>query len=298
MKKFSFHKINFNQIEWNKFTEKCSAAVIYAVLSSAAINFFFVPGNIYSSGITGLAQILTTLSKDIFNVNIPLSLMLYLINIPLFVLAWFKIGKKFTLYTILTVSLSSLFIEIFPEIVLSTDPIINAIFGGILMGCGIGYGLRSGISSGGLDILSLSIQSKYKGVNVGHISLFFNTIIVLITGILFGKTYMFYSLLTIFFSSRMTDAIYTRQRRMQVMIITKYPEKVSSHIQDTLHRGVTIINNAEGAYSHDQTFVLITIISRAEYSIFKNIMIEADKNAFVSISENVKILGNFENNAD
>ncbi|WEV60696.1 YitT family protein [Streptococcaceae bacterium ESL0729] len=280
-----------NTIE--QFTEKFSASIVYAILSSIAVNFFFVPGHVYSTGATGLAQILSTLSHRLLGFTIPVSVTLYAINLPLFILAWKKIGHKFTLYTILTVTLSSIFMQIIPEVVLTTDPIINAIFGGLIMGAGIGYSFRNGISSGGTDIISLAIRKK-TGRNVGHISLMFNAVIVLITGVLFGWKYMFYSLFTIFVSSRVTDAIYTKQKKMQVMIVTKKSHQVSDFIQNKLHRGVTIINNAEGAYSHDEMTILLTIITRAEFSYFKNNMKKVDENAFVSISENVKILGNFD----
>ena len=294
--KFTFKKSPENTMKkataMEQFTERFSAAVVYAILSSVAINFFFQPGHIYSSGVTGLAQILTTLSHNWLGYTIPVSVTLYALNLPLFVLAWYKIGHKFTIYTILTVTLSSIFIQLVPEVTLTTDPIINAIFGGLTMGTGIGYGLRNGISSGGTDIVSISIRKK-TGRNVGFISLMFNTVIVLITGILFGWKYMFYSLLTIFVSSRVTDAVYTKQKRMQVMIVTKKAPEVCKAIQEKLHRGVTIINDAEGAYTHDKTTVLITIITRAEFSFFKAIMKKVDDKAFVSISENVKILGNF-----
>ncbi|PCS07579.1 tyrosyl-tRNA synthetase [Lactococcus piscium] len=272
--------------------QKLSASVVYAILSAIALNLFFQPGHVYSSGITGLAQIFTTLSVRVIGQNLPVSITLYLLNLPLLILAWFKIGKQFTLYTVLTVTLSSVFIHIIPQYTLATDPIINAIFGGAVMGAGIGYALRSGISSGGTDILSLYIRKK-TGRQVGNISLVFNGIIVLVAGILFGWQYMFYSLLTIFVSSRVTDAIYTKQRKMQATIITKNPEAVTQALHEVLHRGVTVVHSAEGGYSHINMTLLITIITQAEYQEFKHIMKIVDPAAFVSIAENVKVLGRF-----
>lgn len=281
-----------NSFSFQKFSQKFTAALIYALMSSIALNFFFQPGNVYSSGITGLAQILTTLSSRFIGFQIPVSATLYLLNLPLFVIAWRFIGRRFTLYTILTVTLSSLLIHIMPEMTLSTDPIINAIFGGVVNGAGIGYALRNSISSGGTDIISISIR-RQTGHSVGSISLIFNGFIMIIAGILFGWQYMFYSMLTIFVSSRVTDAIFTKQKKMQVMIVTKNPQIVIDSVQKNLHRGVTVVNNAEGGYSHEKTTILFTIITRFEYNEFKQIMKTTDPKAFVSISENVKILGNF-----
>ncbi|MGM0123279.1 YitT family protein [Enterococcus sp. AZ194] len=274
------------------YTTKFSVAIVYALLASVAINFFYQPGNIYSSGITGLAQILTTLSKKIVGFNVPISTTLYLLNIPLFVLSWLKIGRKFTVFTVITVTLTSFFIHIVPETVLSTDPIICAIFGGAVMGVGIGFALKNGLSSGGLDILSITIRKK-TGRSVGSISIYFNALIVFVAGVLFGWQYMFYSTLSIFVSGKVTDAVFTKQKKMQVMIVTKHPEKVVSEIQKKLRRGITIINEAEGAYKHDKQTVLLTIVTRFELPQLEVAMRCSDPHAFVSIADNVQILGRF-----
>lgn len=277
---------------FQKFSQKFTAALIYGFMSSVALNLFFQPGHVYSSGITGLAQILTTLSGRWFDFTIPVSATLYLLNLPLFIIAWRYIGRRFTIYTIITVTMSSLFIHFMPEVTLTSDPIMNAIFGGVVNGAGIGYALRNNISSGGTDIISLSVR-KQTGHSVGSISLIFNGCIMVVAGLLFGWQYMFYSMLTIFMSSRVTDAIFTKQKKMQVMIVTKNPDLVIKEVQYVLHRGVTIINEAEGGYSHEKKTILFTIITRYEYAEFKHIMETVDPSAFVSISENVKILGNF-----
>lgn len=263
---------------FQKFSQKFTAALIYGFMSSVALNLFFQPGHVYSSGITGLAQILTTLSGRWFDFTIPVSATLYLLNLPLFIIAWRYIGRRFTIYTIITVTMSSLFIHFMPEVTLTSDPIMNAIFGGVVNGAGIGYALRNNISSGGTDIISLSVR-KQTGHSVGSISLIFNGCIMVVAGLLFGWQYMFYSMLTIFMSSRVTDAIFTKQKKMQVMIVTKNPDLVIKEVQYVLHRGVTIINEAEGGYSHEKKTILFTIITRYEYAEFKHIMETVDPSA-------------------
>lgn len=105
-------KKTFENWAYHDYTTKLSVSIVYALIASVALNFFYQPGHIYSSGITGLAQILTTLSKSLIGFEVPVSTTLYLLNIPLFVLAWFKIGKKFTIFTFITVTLTS-FVSIF-----------------------------------------------------------------------------------------------------------------------------------------------------------------------------------------
>lgn len=224
--------------------------------------------------------------------EIPVSTTLYLLNIPLFFLAWFKLGKKFTIFTFITVTLTSLSIHIMPQTILSTDPIICAIFGGAVTGVGIGLALKNGLSSGGLDIVSITIRKK-TGRSVGSISIYFNALIVFVAGLLFGWQYMFYSALSIFVSGKVTDVVYTKQKKMQVMIVTKHPEAVIEAIQKCMRRGITIINEAEGAYKHDKQTVLMTIVTRYELPLLREAMKSSDPQAFVSIAENVQILGRF-----
>ena len=279
-------------ISREKYTEKVSASLLYGLLSSIAVNFFFQPGHVYSSGATGLAQVLSALSVRTLGFEIPVSLTFYAINIPLLILAWYKIGHKFTIFTFITVTMSSLFIQAMPHVTLTEDPLINAIFGGLVMGTGIGFALRNNISSGGTDIVSLTIR-KRTGKNVGSISFLVNGTIMLIAGLTFGWKYALYSMITIFVSSRVTDAVFTKQKRMQAMIVTSQPDAIIEKIHKKLHRGATIIHNAEGTYNHQEKAVLLTVITRAEFNEFKYIMKKADPQAFITISENVHIIGRF-----
>ena len=308
MKKTRFHKLfryHVRRLAYNikllrvmksisreKYDEKVSASLLYGFLSAIAVNFFFQPGHVYSSGATGLAQILSVLSQRFIGFTIPVSLTFYAINIPLMIVAWYQIGHNFTIFTFITVSMSSLFIQLVPVVTLTNDPIMNALFGGVVMGTGIGFALRNNISSGGTDIVSLTIR-KRTGKNVGSISFFVNGTIMLIAGLTFGWKYALYSMITIFVSSRVTDAVFTKQKRMQAMIVTSHPDAIIEKIHKKLNRGATIIHNAEGTYNHQEKAVLLTVITRAEFNEFKYIMKKADPQAFITISENVHIIGYF-----
>lgn len=281
-----------SSISRERYAERMSGSVIYGLLSSIAVNFFFRPGKVYSSGVTGLAQIVSALAETYANLDLPIALVYYGLNIPLLILAWRKIGYKFTIFTFITVTFSSLFIQFMPYVTLTMDPLVNAIFGGLMLGTGIGFALRNNVSSGGTDIVSILIRKK-TGRQVGQLSLAVNLFILAVAGIMFGWKYALYSMVSLFISSRMTDAVFVKQKRMQAMIITNQPERVIKKIHKKLHRGVTIINGAEGAYNHEQKTVLITIITRAEFNEFKHIMEKADHQAFVSVSDNVNIIGNF-----
>ena len=276
----------------SNYATKISTSIVYAITASAAVNFFYEPGNIYSSGVTGIAQIIGTLAQSAFGIKIPVALALLLLNLPLFILGWFKISPKFTIFTGITVLLTSVFMQIIPVQVLSTDPIINAIFGGVVMGAGGGYALRNGLSSGGLDFITIAIRKK-TGKTIGSLSIIFNSFILLAAGLLFGWQYAFYSALAIFVSGKVMDAVFTKQKKMQVTIVTSCADEVIHGIHGKMRRGITIINGAEGALRYDRQKVWITVVTRYELPLLKQIMREIDPHAFVSIADNVQILGRF-----
>lgn len=274
------------------YVTRFSFSIVYALLASVALNFFYEPGNIYASGATGVAQIISTLFQQFLQVDFPIAWGLLLINLPLFILGWFKISRRFTIFTGITVVFTSIFMELIPTEVLTTDPIICAIFGGVLNGAGMGYAFKNGLSSGGLDFITIYIRKK-TGREVGSLSIIFNGMIMVAAGILFGWQYALYSALAIFVSGKVIDVVYTKQKKMQVMIITRRPEVVVAALQKRLQRGITIINNAQGAYTKENETVLFTIVTRYEMPLLREAMNKSDGKAFVSIAENVQILGNF-----
>ena len=215
-----------------------------------------------------------------------------MLNVPLFVLAWRAIGHNFTVYTVIAVFLASLMIKMLHPVHLTTDPIICALFGGAVNGFGTGLALKSGISTGGLDILGIVIRRK-TGRSIGSINIAFNSLIILAAGFLYGWPYAFYSAIGLVVNARVMDMTYTRQQLMQVMIITDRPKTVIDSIQNHIRRGITIVHDAEGAYHHDTKTILFTVISRYEMSDLEEAMNEADSSSFTSVSEIYKVLGHF-----
>lgn len=271
---------------------KASTAFIYAILVSVAMNFFWTPGHIYSSGITGLAQLINSLLGKFSPIQLSTALLLFLLNVPMFIIAWRQIGHRFTVFTFIAVALSSIMIKVVAPEGLTHDPIICAIFGGAVNGFGTGTALKNGISTGGLDIIGIVLRRK-TGRSIGTINMAFNSIIVIAAGFIYGWPYAFYSALGLLVNGRVIDMTYTRQQKMQVMIITSRPNTVIDSVQNRIRRGVTIVHNAEGAYKHDDKTILFTVITRYEMSELTAAMSESDPHAFVSISDTVKILGHF-----
>lgn len=267
--------------------------VIYAFLYSVALNIFWRNGNIYAGGITGISQIVTTILETVTSQKIPISFVYYALNIPLFILGWFVVDRKFVIFTIIGVTFASFAIEITPLLELTKDPIICAVFGGALSGYSLGFALKHGLSTGGMDIVLLSLR-KLTGKSVGSLSLIINGVIVLTAGFIFGWPHAFYSVLSIFVAAKATDLVYVKHKKVQVMIITQHPEIVIAKLQEQLTRGITVVYNAKGAYKQKEQAILITVITHREMEILKEIMKVIDPEAFVSVSQDVEILSGFE----
>lgn len=271
---------------------KLSAAFLYALAVAVALNFFWGPGKIYASGITGFAQIIQSVSERFMPFTLSTSVMYFVLNIPLFILGWCKIGHRFTIFTIIAVLLGSIMMRVIAPIKITYDPIICALFGGVINGVGTGIALKSGISTGGLDVLGIILRKK-TGKSFGQINIFFNLIIVICAGFVFGWTRALYTALNIFVNGRVIDAVYTQHQKMQVFIVTENPKHIIEGIQRKMHRGITIFHDVEGAYSHTEKTVLMTIIDRYDMFDIYNIVIQSDPYAFMSVSEVDKVYGRF-----
>lgn len=270
---------------------KLSMAFFYALAVSLALNSFWQPGKIYSSGVTGAAQLIATLlEKTPIPIRTPI--ILFLLNVPMFGLGWFKIGHRFTFFTFLAVVFATIMMHVLPVAPVTVDPILCAIFGGLINGLGTGLALRSNISTGGLDIIGIVLRKK-TGRTVGTINIFFNLIIILAAGFVYGWVHALYSALGIFINGRVIDLIYTNHQRLQVLIVTNRPKQVVNEVQRSLRRGITIVHDAEGAFKHEEKTVLLTIILRHELGDLRDAMQVADPYAFVSITESFKVWGHF-----
>lgn len=271
---------------------KISASFFYSIAVAIALNLFWGPGHMYSSGITGFAQLINTLSERYLPFTLTTSVMYFALNVPLLLVAWFKIGHKFTFFTIITVILGSLMMRVLQPVNMHVDPLVCAIFGGMINGLGTGFALKNGISTGGLDIVGIVVQKK-TGTSYGKVSIFINLVIIAAAGIAFGWNRALYSALTIFINGRVIDAVYTQHQKLQVTIVTDQPQAIIDGIQEKMHRGITIFHDVEGAYSHIEKKVLITVINRYDMYDVLQIVQKSDPYAFMSVTEVERVYGTF-----
>ena len=272
-------------------TKKLVVVAAGSLLGALAMNLFLIPANIYSSGFTGIAQLLSKVVSDNTPINVSLGLLLFLLNIPVAILGWKKVGKSFTVYSFISVALSSLFLLLIPINQVSKDILLNAVFGGVIQAVGVGITLKWGASTGGVDIIAM-VLSRMKDKPIGPYMMVINGVIIITAGFLYGWEKALYTLVTLYTSTRVIDAIHTRHAKLTAMIITKKADEMKKAIQEKLVRGITILP-AKGAFSNEAREMLMIVITRYELFDLERILKEVDPNAFTNIIQTTNIYGFF-----
>ncbi|KON68138.1 YitT family protein [Peribacillus butanolivorans] len=270
---------------------KILIVIVGAFLNAIAMNFFLIPANVYASGFTGVAQLLSRMIGSFAPFNISTGILLLLLNIPVTIIAWRKVGKSFTFYSFLSVILMSLFMEIIPITRWSPDILLNAVFGGVIAAVGVGITLKFGASTGGMDIIAMLLSRK-KDKPVGTYLFLLNGVIIVTAGAVYGPEKALYTLVTLYTSTRVVDAIHTRHEKLTAMIITKKSEELKQAIHAKLVRGITRIP-AKGAFTNESKEMLLIVITRYELYDLERIIKEVDPHAFTNIIETSGIVGTF-----
>jgi uncharacterized membrane-anchored protein YitT (DUF2179 family) len=272
-------------------TKKVTVVILGALLNAISMNLFLIPANVYSSGFAGIAQLLSKVLTEYTPLTVSMGFLLLILNIPVAILGWVKVGKSFTLYSFISVLLTSLFLEIIPIKELSHDILLNAVFGGVILAVGVGFTLKWGASTGGLDIIAM-VLSRLKDKPVGTYMFTLNAIIIVTAGYLYGWEKALYTLVTLYTSTRVIDAIHTRHEKLTAIIITRNGEELKKAIQAKLVRGITTLP-AKGAYTNETKDMLMIVITRYELFDLERIIKDVDPSAFTNIIETASVVGFF-----
>lgn len=271
--------------------QKLFVVTFGAFLLALAMNLFLIPANVYSSGFAGVAQLISRISNDYAPFTISTGTLILLLNIPVTILAWTRVGKSFTIYSFISVLLTSFFLELIPIKQVSDDILLNAVFGGVILAVGVGTTLKWGASTGGMDIIVM-ILSRMKDRPVGTYFFSLNAIIIVSAGLLFGWEKALYTLVTLYVSTRVIDTIHTRHVKLTAMIITKNATELKKAIQAKLVRGITSIP-AKGAYTNEEKEMLMVVITRYELFDLERTIKEVDPKAFTNILQTAGVFGFF-----
>lgn len=266
--------------------------ITVTILGSALFAFgfscFLMPNDISPGGISGLALVAVELLK--FGSVGSLSV---LINLPLFLIAGVKIGRRFFFGSLTGMLVSSALIDVFALIPMpATEPLIGALYGGTLCGLGLGAVFAAGASTGGSDIVVRLLKLRWRDVPIGQISMAFDGMVAVITGIVFRDlNKALYTGVTVFLCGKIMDAVVYRFDYSKVaLIMTKEHQKIAEVIDSRLGRGATFLHG-QGSYTHQELMVVLTAVKRQQITELKELVMEIDPNAFVIVQEAHQVLG-------
>ena len=265
-----------------------AATVVGSTVFALGFSLFLGPNDMNAGGISGLAQIIVELLG--FGSVGTLSI---LINLPLFILGGIKIGKRFFAGSLLGMVLSSVLIDAFSWIHIPTpEPLIAVLYGGVLCGLGLGVVFASGTSTGGSDILVRLLKLRYRNVPIGQISMTFDAVVVLLTGIVFQDvSKALYTGVTVFLCGKVVDAVvYNFDYSKVALIISSQYETIAREIGLKLDRGATFLH-AEGSFSHTPTKVVLAAVKQQQLAELKELVVQIDPNAFIIVQEAHQVLG-------
>lgn len=259
------------------------------LLQALAIRLFLVPANLVNGGVAGLAQIIN------YYTGWPIGVMIFLGNVPLFVLGWRYLGgKRFALRTAAAVVVVSFFTDFsvlfLPENGLTEDIVLNALYGGVVSGIGFGMVYLGRGTSGGSDILAL-ILNRWKGISLSQSYLLTDAIIMFMAGLSFSWENALYALVMLYISGVAAETLTEGSNVVRTaLIVTSHPDEVTQSILIDMERGVTRLN-AYGGYTGDEKTVLYCVVSRSEVAELKTLVWEADPKAFMVIGQAYEALG-------
>jgi len=263
-----------------------------SVLMAVNINTFVNAGGLFPGGATGLSVLIQRCALKYAGISLPYSPINIALNaIPIYI-GFRYIGKKFTAFSLLCIFLSSTFTDLIPGYQITTDPLLAAVFGGILNGLAISICLSADATTGGTDFLSIFLSER-KNIDSWNIILGINVIILGTAGALFGWDKALYSIIFQYVSTQIIHALYRRYQQQTLFIVTEHPEEICDLIMQQSHHSATILSDAEGAYDRQPRCVVYSVVSRGEYKRIVAKIREADPHAFVNAVRTDYLSGRF-----
>ncbi len=256
-----------------------------AALMGVALEYFLVPNSMLDGGITGISIVLSSITP------LPLSVLIFVINLPFLFIGYKQIGRTFALSTLYGIAVMSLTTAILHHVEPFThEKILAVLYGGVLLGAGVGLAIRYGGALDGTEIVAILISKKTR-IPVGQIIMLINVVIFTIAGFLFGPDSAMYSIFTFYIAAKVMDIVVEGlDESKSVTIISSEYEEISQAIMDRLGRPTTYFY-AKGGYSNVDTQVIYCVVTRLELAKLKAMVQEIDPSAFISIQQVSDVLG-------
>lgn len=274
-------------MQLNKTVKKYLMITFAAISYGAGVSLFIDPNNLAPGGISGLSIVINRL------VPISTGVLFLLFNIPIMLLGAWKFGMKFIVSTLYATSIISVFTDIFNQVPpLTQQPLLGALFGGILVAVGVGFALRAGATTGGTDIIVKCLKQRKPHLKTGSIFLIIDSIIIGIGGIVFGNVEtVLYSTISAYVTSQTLDfVLYGRDGAKMFYIISNSSEAITQRILNEMHIGVTHLYGT-GAFKKEQKQVIFCVVKKQSAYKIEEIVKKEDSTAFMIISSATEIFG-------
>lgn len=251
--------------------------IVGATLYSIGLEIFLIPNHLIDGGVVGIS-----IMANHF-INVPLGVLTFILNIPFFLIGYKQIGKTFAVSTAFSVICYSIGVSILKPIPgITQDILLASVFGGIIVGLGIGIIIRNGGSTDGTEVVAI-ILDKRINFSLGEIIMFFNFFILTAAGLIFGWDRAMYSLIAYFIAIKVIDVVVEGiDESKAVIIISDNHKDISEAIMDRLGRGITFLDG-KGAYKGEYKNVIYVVVSRLEISKLKSIVNDFDEDALITI---------------
>lgn len=259
--------------------------ILGCLITAISLNGLLIPNRIAAGGASGFATVV------FFLLQIPVSVTLVAVNVPLFIACLIYLGRKFGVRTVVGTAVLVLMVAFTERITpFTTDPLLAAIYGGIMSGIGLGLVFRAKGTTGGTD-LAAQLMHKFLGLTVGQGLLGIDFVVIVLAGIVFGPELAMYALISVFATGKVIDVVQQGLRVSKMAyIISNHPKEISEAILYKLNRGATTLTG-KGAFTGESRDVIFCVVSQREITKLKEIVYEVDKNAFVVVSNITEALG-------
>ena len=278
--------------------KRAIAATLGGLLYSLGVNLFIVPLGLYNGGLMGYCQLIRTLLITYLHITPPFDIagiLYFLANIPIMIISWIKLDKKFVFRAILNIAVVTLFLSIIPvKAVIQGDIITNCLVGGVITGAGTGVSLWAATPGGGTDLIGLMLIKKGTRFSVGRLNLLVDVVLYVICLLMFNIQVAIYSIVFSAVSTFVIDKLHQQNINVQALIVTDNPsEELRKALIQKLDRGITKLP-AEGGYSGKDKTAFMIVLSKYEAPELVATVKEHDPDAFITFNEGTRIFGNFE----
>ena len=259
--------------------------VVGCAISAIGYSTFLVPAQIVSGGVSGIAMIIHHF------LSLPVGAVSFVINVPLFIIGWKQVGRKFAIHSFVAMTLFSLFSDLFQFGPFTNDLILSGVYGGVIFGIGLGLVLRAGASTGGSDLAAQVLRKAFPAVSTSNILFGLDFVVIAVSALFFSVEQALYGVLSLFVSTKFMEMMLDGFNAARAFwIISDKEDEIVACIYKELDRGCTLVD-AEGSYTGQKKHMLLCIVARSETSTMNRLIYQTYPAAFYIINDSSEVLG-------